>query len=320
MTRQPPPTSISPEASVLMGWYHEGRWWEATYPPADDREAWEAARRPGIERGLANSARAVAATGVCVRHTSVGGLPAVEVLPPGGDGHPHVIVALHGSGYVMSNAAASLSGVAQVAALTGVRVLSLDYPKAPEHQWQHVHQATDAALDAVVTELGPGARWALLGISAGGGLTVSRVLHREGPQARPAALALWSPWVDLTAAGDTMTTLADADLTLTYPGGLDVAARAFAGHTDLEDPRLSPLYGDFGPAFPPTLIQEGTRTIFLSGSVRLYRSLTDHGHDATIDMYEGMPHVFQVAEVPEAVRAHDRTASFLLHHLTKDHQ
>lgn len=72
---------------------------------------------------------------------------------------------------------------------------------------------------------------------------------------------------------------------------------------------------DFGKGFAPTLIQEGTRTIFLSTGVRLDRKLDDAGQKPVIDMYEGMPHVFQDLPVPEAATAIRKSAEFIVSHL-----
>ncbi|MFZ6694113.1 alpha/beta hydrolase [Undibacterium sp. SXout20W] len=83
----------------------------------------------------------------------------------------------------------------------------------------------------------------------------------------------------------------------------------------LSDPRVSPIYANFGSRFAPTLIQEGTRTIFLSTSVRLYRKLEEAGNKPTIDMYEGMTHVFQFLPIPEAMVAIHKSASFIRTHL-----
>ena len=58
-------------------------------------------------------------------------------------------------------------------------------------------------------------------------------------------------------------------------------------------PYVSPVYGDYSQGFPPTLIQGGTREIFLSNFVRHYRALDDAGVEVELDLYEGMPHVFQ---------------------------
>ena len=64
----------------------------------------------------------------------------------------------------------------------------------------------------------------------------------------------------------------------------------YAGGHDLADPYLSPLFGDFTPAFPPTFLQAGTRDLFLSNTVRMHRKLRSAGVDAELHVFEAMPH------------------------------
>ena len=82
---------------------------------------------------------------------------------------------------------------------------------------------------------------------------------------------------------------------------------------------MSPVYGDFRKGFPPTLIQGGTREIFLSNFVRLYQALDTAGQSVTLDIYEGMPHVLQVKapQSSEAVTALRKMDAFLKQQLNK---
>ena len=69
----------------------------------------------------------------------------------------------------------------------------------------------------------------------------------------------------------------------------------------LENPYISPVYGDYTKGFPPTLIQGGTREIFLSNFVLQYQAIDCAGQVAILDLYEGMTHVFQAyaPDLPE---------------------
>jgi epsilon-lactone hydrolase len=70
-------------------------------------------------------------------------------------------------------------------------------------------------------------------------------------------------------------------------------AAAYANPSDQKNPYVSPVYGNFSGGFPPTLIQGGTKEILLSDFVRLYQALDQAGIPVKLDIYEGMPHVFQ---------------------------
>ncbi len=103
----------------------------------------------------------------------------------------------------------------------------------------------------------------------------------------PAALVLVSPEADLTESGDTFSTNRGVDYVIVQ-GVPDLIALYADGH-DLEDPNLSPVFGEF-TGFPPTLLQSGTRDILLSNTVRLHRRLRAAGVDAELHVWEAMPH------------------------------
>lgn len=113
-----------------------------------------------------------------------------------------------------------------------------------------------------------------------------------------------------------METLA-ADDPLLPIDDVEWVAALYADPADQKHPYVSPVYGDFSKPYPPTLIQAGTREILLSASVRLYQALRGGGKEATLDVYEGLPHVFQgfVPESPEGITAMRSATAFFQQHL-----
>ena len=104
--------------------------------------------------------------------------------------------------------------------------------------------------------------------------------------------------MDLTESGDSFRTNEDLDVVLKR--GLPECNALYAGGQDLRDPYVSPLFADFTRGFPPTLVQSGTRDLFLSNSVRIHRRLRDAGIDAELHVWEAMPHGgFLPGEAPE---------------------
>jgi monoterpene epsilon-lactone hydrolase len=75
---------------------------------------------------------------------------------------------------------------------------------------------------------------------------------------------------------------------------------------------VSPVYADFNKGFPPTLIQGGTKEIFLSNMVRFYQALDQAGIPVRLDIYEGMWHVFQAYHwnLPESRLARKKMSDF----------
>jgi acetyl esterase/lipase len=220
----------------------------------------------------------------------------------------------------MYSAHSRLPSSVTAATATGLRVISVDYTVAPAAKWPKVTDEVLAVLDGLRKEGHKSKDIAIYGESAGGALAAGSVLKmRDRGQGMPAAVVLWSPWADITDSGDSAVTLKQFDPYYVYEKHLKRAADAYADPKDQKHPYVSPVYGDYSQGFPPTLIQGGTREIFLSHFVRQYRAIDAAGGTASLDLYDGMPHVFQMrpelADAPETRAALKKMATFLKRNL-----
>jgi acetyl esterase/lipase len=92
-------------------------------------------------------------------------------------------------------------------------------------------------------------------------------------------------------------------------------ALAYAPQEEHQNPFVSPIYGTYDNSFPPTLIQIGTREMFLSDAVRLFQKMDDQGVKVTLDVYEGMWHAWQKEyTLPEAKKSVLKTCNFIEKH------
>ncbi len=164
-------------------------------------------------------------------------------------------------------------------------------------------------------------RWILVGLFLA---ALALRLYRLGTQPfwydeAQTLLVARSPWADITETGDSYFTLRRADPLLDYKALLKKAADAYADPKDQKNPYVSPVYGDYSKGFPPTLIQGGTKEIFLSDFVREYRAIDSAGGTAVLDIYEGMPHVFQgiVFGTPETEQSMVKMKKFLALYMGK---
>jgi epsilon-lactone hydrolase len=306
------PNTISPEAQDVMRQLNVIDWETRRALAPDDLAGWQLLRDAQLAQQTGPSEQTAAREGVSLTDMTLGGVPVLEIGPKETADPRRVIVYTHGGAYTMSSARSRLAAMPALANATGMRIMSVDYTTAPAADWQTIQSQALAVIQALVEQGYAPGDIALIGDSAGGGLAACTVLNmRDQGLGSPGAVVLWSPWADLSDDGDTAVTLRDADPILSYDYLLKNSALAFAQGLDLKDPRVSPVYADFDKGFAPTLIQEGTRTIFLSTSVRLYRKLDDAGHKPVIDMYEGMPHVFQDLSIPEAATAIGKSAEFI---------
>ncbi len=219
--------------------------------------------------------------------TNIGGVPALKLTPASSQG---TMLYLHGGAYSIGSPESHQDMVARLAKATRCTVWLIDYCLAPEHTFP---AAQDDALAAYKAILELGKAPVVAGDSAGGGLTLSLALRlkAEGMD-QPPALVTFSPWVDLTCSGSTLTSNAERDPMLN-PDWLTVSAGRYAGETALDDPGVSPLYGDLS-GLAPVLIQVGSEEILLDDAVRIEEALTAAGVSTTMTKYDGLWHVFQI--------------------------
>ena len=200
---------------------------------------------------------------------------------------------------------------------SGHEVISIDYTLAPRADWRTVTDQVVAVWKAVLASGVKPESVGIMGDSAGGGLAAGAALKmRDEHLPLPGALYLISPSADISGAGDTSTTLAPVDPVLA-PDTSSWSREAYAAEADQKNPYVSPVYGDYTQAFPPTLIQAGTREMLLSGAVREYQAIRRGGHEAVLDVYEGMPHVWLslIPQSPETKVAVKRATEFFAAHL-----
>ena len=159
--------------------------------------------------------------------------------------------------------------------------------------------------------LGYGARDVIVaGDSAGGNMALSLVLKlKEEERILPRGLVLMSPWSDLTSSGKTHKSRAEVDPVLDAQY-LDRMIHNYVEGQDLNNPLISPLFGDF-TGFPPTYIQVGNNEILLSDSTMLHKKLIEANVSVKLDIFEGMWHVFQMSPLKTAYDAMEKNAEFI---------
>jgi len=190
-------------------------------------------------------------------------------------------------------------------------VLYFDYRLAPEHPFPAALDDAIAAYRWLVTRF-ERRHIAFAGDSAGGGLLVATMmrLRDEGVELPRAAVAL-SPWADLTLAGGSLRSNADADPMLD-PDNMPGLVRNYCAGAEPHDPYISPIYGD--PAgLPPTLIQVGSDEILRDDAVRMAEKMRAAGCAIELEVWEKMPHVWHLYAriIPEGRRAVARIGEFL---------
>ena len=222
----------------------------------------------------------------------------------------YVILHCHGGGYSTGSSMYARTLTSKLATTTSMDVLCFDYRLAPENPYPAACEDAMKAWNYLML-LGSGARDIVLtGDSAGGNLALSLTLRlKEERRLLPRGLVLLSPWTDLTSSGESFETMAELDPVLSREY-IDGMIHAYAEGMDLQNPQISPLFGDFH-GFPPTYIQVGENEILLSDSLRLYKNMLEADVSVKLDRFPGMWHVFQMSPFKTAYEAMDKNAEFI---------
>ncbi|CAO0800154.1 unnamed protein product [Mucor circinelloides] len=186
-------------------------------------------------------------------------------------------------------------------------IVSLEYSLSPEHKWP---KACTEAVDCyryLVHDLGVSpSKVILAGDSAGGNLVATTLLQLKDkkkddlpPLPLPAGAALLCPWLDLTVQEypvmrDTLTAKM-----------LDVfKARYVTDANQMQNPLVSPVYGDFSRIRCPFFVAYGSQEILKPSIETFIANLERDGCDVTVLRgEESTTHIWLVTSIMATSRA-----------------
>jgi salicylate hydroxylase len=245
--------------------------------------------------------------GVEAEPLACGGVAALRVVPPGGDAGGPVVLHLHGGGYVLGSARASVELAARIARKVGGWVLVPDYRLAPENPFP---AALDDSLTAYRWLVEQGVRGiALSGECAGGALAVSLAARlRDAGEPLPVAIHAVSPFCDLTVSGASAGAAADSWFNRDV---LRLYAASYLHDADPLAPLVSPVHADLR-RLPPLLIHAAAGEALLGDAHALARAAEEAEVDVTLRVVDDSVHSFVLFDfLPEASEALDEFATLL---------
>jgi len=236
---------------------------------------------------------------------------ATERLRTASADETRALLYIHGGGFVAGVPGNHRPLTWRLADKLGVPVYAIDYRLAPEHPYPAGLEDCVAAYRALLESgLEPSAI-VIAGDSAGGNLTLATALKLKAlglPQ--PAALICLSPatvWDETPSRRSNIGS--DA---MFVPAMYPSVPAAYCPGRDTSDPLISPLRGDL-KGLPSTLIQCSGAEMLRDDGVFMAQKLTAAGVAATLEVWPGVFHVWQVmADVlPEGRRAIDAIVAFV---------
>ena len=273
-------------------------------PRSDD---YRQRRRDINARGLAYGLR----PDVKVEPVTANGVRAEWSSTPGAAADA-ALVYLHGGGYVIGSLDSHRHLVTEAGRAAGCWALMLDYRLAPEHPFPAaVEDAVQGYRYLLARGVKPG-RIAIAGDSAGGGLVVAAMVAiRDAGLPQPSCGWCISPWVDMEALGETMTSRAGTDPMVQKAGILDMA-RLYLNGADPWSPLASPIYADL-TGLAPLLIQVGAAETLLDDALALAKRAGIADVYVDLQVWPEMVHVWHLfhPELKAGLRAIEEGGAFV---------
>ena len=282
----PVPKSVSPAAQATL------KQWGAMplfgTPEPSDVDGWTKRIAMSNAMLLQMLSPSVERLDVTVTPMRLGSTAGFKIEPGSASTAEGIIYDIHGGGF--TSGAGDLCRIfgSLTAGSYGLPIYAVDYRMPPEHPYPAALDDCMAGYRFLLDQFAP-ERIVVRGTSSGGNLAAALALRaRDEGLPMPAGLILLTPELDLTESGDSFQTNAEIDVVL--KGSLMNANLLYAAGNDLSHPYLSPLFGDFGTDFPPTIITAGTRDLFLSNAARMHNFLRRSGNHSELIIEEAMPH------------------------------
>jgi monoterpene epsilon-lactone hydrolase len=233
-------------------------------------------------------------------------------IPP--DSMPDkVLLYLHGGGFIMGSPVTARINTTNIASISNISVLSVDYHLAPEYPFPTSLLDCIAAYKWLLDNGYEPQNIIIGGDSAGGNLTLAMLvkLRDDGVELPLGAICL-SPAIDCTFSDEQFFKLAESDVALADIG-LFWWIGAYVGNNNPQNSLISPIFADLH-GLPPILIQASSNEMLYSDALRFFKKAQSSGITIHLQTWDGMWHVFQegiIHDFMESKEAFEKIAEFI---------
>nr|PPQ62177.1 hypothetical protein C5F59_04840 [Streptomyces sp. QL37] len=227
-----------------------------------------------------------------------GGVTAVWVRAAGASVEEGVVLYVHGGGFEHRMPELMNLTAHRLSRATARPVLVVHYRLAPAHPYPAPLDDVVAVYRSLLDQGVPAAKIVVFSESSGATLALSALLAlKQSGTALPAAVIANSAITDLTLSSPSI------DANAPHDSGVDRAllTRLIGQYLGAARPDLapqSPIHGSLD-GLPPLLFTVGAAEALLDDTLRFAQAASDAGTRVSVEVYEAMPHVFQVTILSE---------------------
>lgn len=214
----------------------------------------------------------------------------------------NVILYIHGGAHTHQPLSFHWRFMDRMAQALNAKVIAPIYPKVPHFNYQHTYPKLLNLYREMIRSVKSPSQLTIMGDSAGGNISLSFAHYiNMNSLPQPKDIILLSPCVDMVLDNPVIFDYETRDPMLALEG-YDVIRRIWAADKPLDDPLISPIYGDF-EGIGKISIFIGTHEGLFPDNMKLDNMLTDQGIEHNTFVYPKMNHVFVLYPIPEAIDA-----------------
>lgn len=213
---------------------------------------------------------------------------------------------LHGGGFACGLSLIHWEIITYFADQLGYRIVIPDYPLIPKADYIEIYDFIFNLYKEIAKSKG---RLFVVGDSAGASLVLglSQLIDKEKLR-KPDHLIMISPWMDVAMTNTEIERLQPIDPSLDCDG-LKYAGQVYS-MGDLQNPLVSPIYGEYQDVSPMTLIV-GTLDLLYPDCHKFNEICKEKGVKLSFYEYENMVHLFPLFNIPQAKEAREIMVSIM---------
>ena len=224
-----------------------------------------------------------------------------DVLSPAMFSKKRVLLYVHGGAFVAGSRKAYRPFVSSLANAVSCRAVVPEFKLAPSHPFPYALEDLQNVFRLLYAQervRNGNPEIIVAADSSGASIAVALILSlKDKFRASVAQMILFSPWLDFSPKNEIFSARRTADAVFS-PEAIRFAVENYADSSKNDNPLVSPLRAsqEMLSGFPPVFIQCGEKEIFLESAKQFKLNLIAAGSECTLDVWEGMMPLFQLAD------------------------